>query len=83
LKGCTPFVYRGCVSVSPFKSKNRCYAFFTLNFLPLCGLVKNLWDNSKGHLKDRIVIDKMDKAKIDGEANNLNTPKIHFGWELR
>ena len=33
----------------------------------------NLWDNSKGHLKDRIVIDKMDKAKINGEANNLVT----------
>jgi len=33
----------------------------------------NLWDNSKGHLKDRIVIDKMDKARIDGEANNLVT----------
>ena len=33
----------------------------------------NQWDNTKGHLKDRIVIDKDDKAKIDGAANDIVT----------
>jgi site-specific recombinase XerD len=33
----------------------------------------NQWDNSKGHLKDRIIIDKDVKAKIDGVANEIVT----------
>ena len=33
----------------------------------------NQWDNTKGHLKDRIVLDKDDKAKIDGAANDIVT----------
>ena len=33
----------------------------------------NQWDNTKGHLKDRIVIDKDDKARIDGAANDIVT----------
>ena len=33
----------------------------------------NQWDNTKGHLKDRIVIDKDEKAKIDGAANDIVT----------